>query len=1269
MPNSYQLQVGGSTYEVQSDNELSPDQLRQAALHLSGGGGWQSGSATTGPATGPTGNLTPIPQGVRPDRGIQTQFPGASIAEQEMGQGAQARQSAQNGAEGLIVPSAIEALYRAAGTIGGGETWDQASRKNLSGDPVMGALRGASNFVNVPGWANMAAQAAGNPVKAVSDVGRGIYQQGANIFDSTLPVSTRAEGLANSLGLLYAGYHGVRAGMGGGVSSEPALEMFGPTEPPAEGMANRERGGVPGARPDLGGVSIADQRLAALQDFTQGNLHMLERVDPDLASQARETAGARSQAKLAYGEAQRAVDAIYGDGYFNKSFMPALTEDNIVGRKARLAGIADEFANASPDDVAGLVDKHGNLLDSLGLKGSEAREGLGSSSTMAAIRTLLRSVDPSAAIGGDALADLQKAREFSNEKIDEIAAARIRASDLKLTADKAAGDAANAQAAHAKNLEYLDQAHQQLVGSSNAWDQARQAWEQRISSAKQDLGQAEYALKMRMEQAASDAQSGRTAQPGPLPGPAQRTFPKLQASVDAARSALERLQIQRDASPSYARVQAAFEAAKAQHEGAQAAIPQSAQAVSDSQAASTQASVALSDHLAKITDLQTAKALADKAIPGAERAVLSQTKGAMDPTQILLTARDLAEHTIRGAVAVENDVMDPAEYQKVIADPQFPAALQAFQDRLGGYMRSSHLSNQGVETDALGPTGQHVPLVREELPAGGGKPKSPYGVRDNKANTFSTGVGNYTTDPALVSDEIARRFSRNSEANLVQSMYDKGILQPTDALAGTVSTVMLGDRPMDAESVQIRDPLLVGGQWIKGQNVLVPSMLKSELDPILSWGKPMGKFGQAVATVGQGLSKLQVAGPREAIAHAIGLLRTSLAMTPGRTGAMGGVQSAVLPWFGAGVVRDAIGLDFKSPEVAQTLNRIAKAGAVPDQTTARFVSGTEEAARSPIGKALHAPKDWVFGPTGLDTRLRVVAAQRALSLDPGMSNIQLGRFLDHWGTYTKSLSSELERSLKGSGVAPFATSSKTRIVNGVKAVTGLTPTAGEGAVGQRLNLFARNVAGPVGMWVLGNKLVTGKWPWEDEDAKFLQIHLGDHYVNFNPLSAAGQGARGLGIEGEYNALKAGALPAVAGSLGAQDSLNMAASPLESSPLIGTLFHAAGLDPYASLVGSSGEGGLSFMPATPSHGSGIGETASANLLASLKGLNPGIHALLRYGLHAPEPDYIEKRDEPHSRLEQIGQEGAETFLPGLTNESKSPADKARFMARVNRRASR
>ena len=215
----------------------------------------------------------------------------------------------------------------------------------------------------------------------------------------------------------------------------------------------------------------------------------------------------------------------------------------------------------------------------------------------------------------------------------------------------------------------------------------------------------------------------------------------------------------------------------------------------------------------------------------------------------------------------------------------------------------------------------------------------------------------------------------------------------------------------------------------------------------------------------------------------------------------------------ADVLRRAAGVDLTAPENTARLHRLALSGAlrIGDERGQGWVDAAHSA---------------LFGPNGVDTRMRLVASKDAEAAwtkaggslkDPAFTAFERDYVTGHSGNYVGKNQGTAIQALNQSGLTPFIAIGRAKLGGSLQAITGGGGPAGEG-LGQRLLRVQR---GPVGQaaaitgagYLLSGHAPTKNAPGHETDLATGVYHVADgsyHYFRGDPDEAVqtlGQGAK------------------------------------------------------------------------------------------------------------------------------------------------------------------
>ena len=457
--------------------------------------------------------------------------------------------------------------------------------------------------------------------------------------------------------------------------------------------------------------------------------------------------------------------------------------------------------------------------------------------------------------------------------------------------------------------------------------------------------------------------------------------------------------------------------------------------------------------------------------------------------------RDFLAQTFREAANKVAEVMDPAWFQTVSdhikSDPKVALAHEIYKRNFEGVMASNHAQNEGVFSNALGPLNTYYPLIAQgrETPRPFGK-ANPYRAPKNPSNRFATGLSEQY-DPSLpaFTEKLARTLRANDKAAAINELLSTGIAQKP--AKGQTSVIYKNvEYPGVIKKVSEDRSILHNGKWIHipAQHIILPTWAERELRPILE-GEPMDP--DAVKTIVHRLNMMALVGVAEMAYHSAGLVGTLVSNTPFLgSGVMDKLLSTTPFTKRIASVFKLMATDPTDEESLQALKEMSQIGALPAKSgkvtwNKRYAELTgAKLDRSSLGPML-------YGPKGLDTRARVLMWQVAKAVNPDAAPLELYHFINQLGNYTPELQSEIERAVKGSGFAPFATAGLTRLQNGIHAWTLNGPRLGTGFKDHLAYRFMSGALGLIAMWALLHKLLEGEWPWENKNTKFLDLPVED----------------------------------------------------------------------------------------------------------------------------------------------------------------------------------
>ena len=514
-------------------------------------------------------------------------------------------------------------------------------------------------------------------------------------------------------------------------------------------------------------------------------------------------------------------------------------------------------------------------------------------------------------------------------------------------------------------------------------------------------------------------------------------------------------------------------------------------------------------------------------------------------------AREIVDDAYGRAIEAhrEQTFSDPnATMDSIEAEPWLGPMLEAWDNGTGKLLEQVHRSNEGIfrQEKYLGRAKRYFPGIEAEAPTKAGGIRRPeHANQTNPDNKFATGISEtgYSIAPEDIIHSASRSLFVNGRAAAEQALLDAGVSYDLPPGAEHPKTMLYKGREVEAkvEPTQTlwrmrRDGKLEQAVDLKYR--VYPAQVHREMSPIFAPG--VHDPHTFLKRVVDNINSAQMAGLTDLSAHVTNQILTLFNnATPIFMYAHKKASSAEQGNY-VGNLLKAMWADLDSPEIQARMREMAMNGQLHPATGASTFY-TDQADFLGIHDAVKPfGKEWLnvfpvdpktgkrslrllpadLGPlltgTGrgmdlaLDTRIRVFLDQVGEhifeSTNPGKKwadNPQLRfDFTKQLGIYHRGLEGRLIEFMKDVPIfgrlAPFATAGTTFNRNGIAALFGGTfeMPVGEGAKAQVLNRYraygvAAGIAAPVATWVLLYKQHTGKYPWEDERSKFMQIPIND----------------------------------------------------------------------------------------------------------------------------------------------------------------------------------
>lgn len=657
---------------------------------------------------------------------------------------------------------------------------------------------------------------------------------------------------------------------------------------------------------------------------------------------------------------------------------------------------------------------------------------------------------------------------------------------------------------------------------------------------------------------------------------------------------------------------------------------------------------------------------------------LRETAAALIEQRDFRTLGALLQRTFSDAAKSVARAMEPEEFEHVRQSPGFQRALPLYKELLKKPLAESHALNEGLFSNALGPLDTYYPLVpvrAEDAPRSwSGLARSPYRKPPNMANNFATGLAeSYDASIAGLKDRVTDALRANNRAALITTLEREGFLRKLRPGENAPDSVEFDGQPYRAATVEVapaRQVIQDGRNvYTPAERAAMPAWLQKELEPVMGARDLRVKlgWGQRLADMVTALSLL---GPTDFDAHANNLTGTLIANTPflgksllDKAGSVPFVKKF------AAIIKIAA-TDTTTPEAAKDLVAMAKLGVLPERYASETISRRVADDIGAERKLSFGPL--LYGPKGIDVRARLVMYRIAKEVNPDASPLEIYKFVNQLGNYTRELQSEVERSAKASGLAPFFTAGSQMVRNGVNAFLGTGPMPSRGLPLRLAQQLTSGAAGTVAAWSLAYRGYTGKWPWDDNKAKFLKIPVNDSdrrsklgrtlwgngtetgYVDFgfwNPIIA--RGARALGVSGAFDAHMAGGNGRQTIEGAVPGPINAITHPFLGPPARALFVGVTGEEPYVTGVrDTEGRPGLQFLP-------GVSKTDSfPHVGAAVRDVG-GVLGRLGEATGFLPPEGIPEKGDKYMRML------TDLAVPGLVARASNPAAKARVMQNERR----
>ena len=509
---------------------------------------------------------------------------------------------------------------------------------------------------------------------------------------------------------------------------------------------------------------------------------------------------------------------------------------------------------------------------------------------------------------------------------------------------------------------------------------------------------------------------------------------------------------------------------------------------------------------------------------------LKDTLLAIYANQDYPTMRSFVHGVFVDAANAVTHLLTPQEYDDAINTPQFQKALAIYKERVEKPMREAHLEHDGVLTKYPGPLDTYFPLI----PVGEkqrGAAAAGYKRPINRYNNFATGLADdYEATIETLEKRLLSGLRASGRAGFLDALKSVGLLQPQENNLNTWEQPVIAWRGVAYYAV--RRPTAEAKMIIQGghmthapaQEMLMPKWLADETDPFMD-KKFDASIPQAtlkekwkhkdfhvtdIFRILETATAAAVAGVGEPVFHGANLAATIVACTPFLSSSLAG-KAASVPFIKmVGAITKLAQTQTTSDEDAAELLEMAQHGMLGTNFASTTYSKTyAELTRSKLNRHSLAPALW--GPKGADTRARLLMfriAKQVWAFQNKQPDDYVGMhlFVNQLGIYTRPLQSKVVRAIKDSPlgriVGPFVVAGDQMNRNGLNAIAGTGPLPRRGRLARRLALrlalFSMSAVALVAIVAAINKLLTGKWPWDDENARIGDIAIPRTAVEDNP---------------------------------------------------------------------------------------------------------------------------------------------------------------------------
>lgn len=444
----------------------------------------------------------------------------------------------------------------------------------------------------------------------------------------------------------------------------------------------------------------------------------------------------------------------------------------------------------------------------------------------------------------------------------------------------------------------------------------------------------------------------------------------------------------------------------------------------------------------------------------------------------------------------------PEESAAFIKSPEFWKGIEAASEFLENLKRWN-MEVGGHETQFTGPAQTYFPLTpfdasMEARPFAGGQ-RVPF-------RRIRPGTTMHRTGLSRQYDASVEALARRVKSNIVAVGKNRGVDALVESGVGVI--IEQGQKPPEFLSAvpgvkeKVRtfqvtpDRTVIGAdgksKLVRGKRLALPESVANELEPIYTAAKM--EDAEAIERIQNALVNMFLRGLAEPAIHGQNVVSF-----------LGKATGEFFPqalWRVSRVVMD-------SPEAIKQLQWMAEHGSLPNRyasvTFSRALAkqfGAEYISPNPFHLSVKESRfpgfpdlsPFLYGPNGIDIKARVAAGiffDEHFGGMPGILDRDKFRFLEQLGHYQAQTRTAFQKAVTKTAIQPFFTAASSRVRNALE-IWGLqensTPLRGLDLAKWRLRQqVTQGLVGGTMAWVASHYAVTGKFPWEDKNAKLWQV--------------------------------------------------------------------------------------------------------------------------------------------------------------------------------------